>query len=276
LLPPLLVVAGYDKILITQPRRLPCNLLSKRVNSTMDNSILSDWAVSGARSSKVLRAPILYLTDGLLKEYLLYRERYLVHQAKISKRGLVFFIDEIHERSINIDLCLTLLARFLEKNPSIHSKLKIIISSATLDPSISRIFCPFKLHEMKLETSTLHQVDRKTPCTENIIDLVSRLNQQLDCNEQILCFVKSAQEVAQLIKLLKLVKGLPAFPLVQSQPSNEQQKLIETKHIFFSTTVAETSLTFPSLKYVIDTGLIHMPVYDPSTDTTELCELNAA
>ncbi|CAF4343023.1 unnamed protein product [Rotaria sp. Silwood2] len=276
LLPPLLVVAGYDKILITQPRRLPCNLLSKRVNSTMDNSILSDWAVSGARSSKVLRAPILYLTDGLLKEYLLYRERYLVHQAKISKHGLVFFIDEVHERSINIDLCLTLLARFLEKNPSIHSKLKIIISSATLDPSISRIFRPFKLYETKLETSTLHQVDRKTPCTENIIDLVSRLNQQLECNEQILCFVKSTQEVAQLIKLLKLVKGLPAFPLVQSQPSNEQQKLIETKHIFFSTTVAETSLTFPSLKYVIDTGLIHMPVYDPSTDTTELCELNAA
>ncbi|CAF3699328.1 unnamed protein product [Rotaria sp. Silwood1] len=276
LLPPLLVAAGYEKILITQPRRLPCNLLSKRVNSSMDSSSLSGWAVSGARSSNVLRAPILYLTDGLLKEYLLYRERYLIQQAEISKHGLVFFVDEVHERSINIDLCLTLLARFLEKNPSIHSKLKIIISSATVDPSIARIFRPFKLHEMKLETSTLHQVDRKPPCTENIIDLVSRLNQQLESNEQILCFVKSAQEVTQLIKLLKLVKGLPAFPLVQSQPSSEQQKLIETKHIFFSTTVAETSLTFPSLKYVIDTGLIHMPVYDPSTDTTELCELNAA
>ncbi|CAF4616534.1 unnamed protein product [Rotaria sp. Silwood1] len=276
LLPPLLVAAGYEKILITQPRRLPCNLLSKRVNSSMDSSSLSGWAVSGARSSNVLRAPILYLTDGLLKEYLLYRERYLIQQAEISKHGLVFFVDEVHERSINIDLCLTLLARFLEKNPSIHSKLKIIISSATLDPSIARIFRPFKLYEMKLETSTLHQVDRKPPCAENIIDLVSRLNQQLESNEQILCFVKSAQEVTQLIKLLKLVKGLPAFPLVQSQPSSEQQKLIETKHIFFSTTVAETSLTFPSLKYVIDTGLIHMPVYDPSTDTTELCELNAA
>lgn len=276
LLPPLLVANGYDKILITQPRRLPCTLLSQRVNSSMDSSRLSGWTVSGACSRNAFCASILYLTDGLLKEYLLRRERYLIHQAKVSKQGIVLFIDEVHERSINIDLCLTLLARFLEKNPSIHAKFKIIISSATLDPSVAQIFGSFKLHEIKLKTSELHHIETKPSCTEHIIDLVSRLHQKLDLNEQILCFVKSTQEVMQLINLLKLVKNLPAFPLIQSQPSSEQQRLIESKHIFFSTTVAETSLTFPSLKYVIDTGLIHMPVYDPSKNVTELSELNAA
>ncbi|CAF4981343.1 unnamed protein product, partial [Rotaria socialis] len=53
----------------------------------MKSSTLSGWAVSGARSSNFSSAPILYLTDGLLKEYLLHRERYLIHQLKTSKRG---------------------------------------------------------------------------------------------------------------------------------------------------------------------------------------------
>ncbi|CAM4987005.1 unnamed protein product, partial [Rotaria socialis] len=276
LLPSLLAADGYEKILVTQPRRLPCNLLSERVNTSMKSSTLSGWAVSGARSSNFSSAPILYLTDGLLKEYLLHRERYLIHQLKTSKRGLVFFIDEVHERSINIDLCLAFLARFLEKNPHLHSKLKIIISSATLNPCIAQLFFEFKFHEIQIKTSTLNRINENSYCSENLIDLVARLHQQIEREEQILCFVKSNTEVTQSIKLLKLLKGLSAFPLIQSQSSMEQQQLIKTKQIFFSTTVAETSLTFPSLKYVIDTGLIHIPVYDPLTDSTELREMNAA
>ncbi|CAF4247674.1 unnamed protein product, partial [Rotaria magnacalcarata] len=67
LLPSLLAADGYEKILVTQPRRLPCNLLAERVNTSMKSSTLSGWAVSGARSSNFSSAPILYLTDGLLK-----------------------------------------------------------------------------------------------------------------------------------------------------------------------------------------------------------------
>jgi hypothetical protein len=83
LLPALLAADNYDKILVTQPRRLPCNLLSSRVNSSITS--ISGWAVSGSRSSNVTHSPILYLTDGLLKEYLLYRENDILRQAHSAR-----------------------------------------------------------------------------------------------------------------------------------------------------------------------------------------------
>ncbi|CAF4649642.1 unnamed protein product, partial [Rotaria magnacalcarata] len=67
-----------------------------------------------------------------------------------------------------------------------------------------------------------------------------------------------------------------AFPLIQSQSATNQQRNIEKGSIFFSTTVAETSLTFPSLKCVIDTGKINIPVYDSTKKQTILMEMRAA
>ncbi|CAF5169163.1 unnamed protein product, partial [Rotaria sp. Silwood1] len=70
LLPALLAVEGYDKIIVTQPRRLPCTLICQRVNETMTSvkdpflEKLAGWAVSGAERNP--RAKILYVTDGLL------------------------------------------------------------------------------------------------------------------------------------------------------------------------------------------------------------------
>jgi HrpA-like RNA helicase len=66
------------------------------------------------------------------------------------------------------------------------------------------------------------------------------------------------------------------IPLIQSQQSSAQQVFIEHGSVFFSTTVAETSLTFPSLKYVIDTGLINIPFYDFQSKKTILKEVPAA
>ncbi|CAF4084256.1 unnamed protein product [Rotaria sordida] len=72
LLPVLLVAEGYDKVIVTQPRRLPCQLICKRVNETMADESgpmkdpLAGWAVSGTEKNP--NANVLYLTDGLLKE----------------------------------------------------------------------------------------------------------------------------------------------------------------------------------------------------------------
>ncbi|CAF2259372.1 unnamed protein product [Rotaria magnacalcarata] len=71
LLPVLLVAEGYDKVIVIQPRRLPCQLICKRVNETMTDesgqmkNSLAGWAVSGTEKNP--NANILYLTDGLLK-----------------------------------------------------------------------------------------------------------------------------------------------------------------------------------------------------------------
>ena len=277
-MPALLVAEGYGKILVTQPRRLPCNLISDRVNS-MVNDEISGWAVSG--TEKRVHAPILYVTDGLLKERLLNDENLITQNTSVN-RSIIFFIDEVHERSVNIDLCLGLFARLLTLNPNLQTKMKVIISSATLDTSVPKLFkniprCSFS--EFNLTAlSTLFPVTSHCAPDKNVLDLVQELYSKRSRHDQILCFVNSTQEVYANCELLKhITKGaIVAYPLVQSQSSRDQEKFIEQGTVFFSTTVAETSLTFPSLTYVIDTGVLNMPKYDLKNERTELEESKAA
>lgn len=278
LLPALLAAEGYDKIIVTQPRRLPCTMISQRVNS-MVNDDISGWAVSGAENN--LQGKILYLTDGLLKERLLNDEN-LIKEHTAVRKSVIFFIDEVHERSINIDFCLALFARLLRLTPQLRKRMKLIISSATLDASVPALFkniaaCP-SIEFNLVSLSTLYPVTVKRVPNENLLDLVQKLYSQRNRYDQILCFVGSTQETHENCQLLKqITKGaIVAYPLIQSQSAIDQQKYIEQGSVFFSTTVAETSLTFPCLKYVIDTGVMNMPVYSSELEKTELQEIKSA
>ncbi|CAF4022082.1 unnamed protein product, partial [Rotaria sordida] len=285
LLPVLLVAEGYDKVIVTQPRRLPCQLICKRVNETMADESgpmkdpLAGWAVSGTEKNP--NANVLYLTDGLLKERLLYDSNLISTNTKFNK-SVVFFVDEVHERSVNIDLCLALLARLLSIQPELKTKMKVIISSATLDASVPTLFrhipqvglAEFKMPQM----GTLHPVTKIARPNENALDIVQELCKKRKRHDQILCFASSVAEVNQSCKLINQIsqETIVAYPLIQSQHPNVQQYNIEHGTVFFSTTVAETSLTFPCLRYVVDTGMINVPVYDFDSKRTVLREVRAA
>lgn len=260
-------------------------MISEYVNETIETDTtktehgLSGWAVSGKEENA--NAKILYLTDGLLKEYLLHDEDFITTHTAVNKY-IVFFIDEVHERSVNIDLCLALLARLLTIKPELKLKMKIIISSATLDESVSRPFC--KIPHVGFAEFKMPQIGYRYKVTpiprlkENILDVVQEIYRKRQPNDQILCFVNSVSEVYQCCRLLAELsrQTIIAYPLVQSQSSSAQQSNIQNGSVFFSTTVAETSLTFPSLKYVIDTGRINIPIYDPELKRTVLEEVRAA
>ncbi|CAF3836482.1 unnamed protein product, partial [Rotaria sp. Silwood1] len=285
LLPALLAAEGYDKIIVTQPRRLPCTLISERVNKTMTtvkdpfSQKLAGWAVSGSEYNQ--NGKVLYLTDGLLKERLLYDENFITKDTKLNK-SIVFFVDEVHERSVNIDHCLALLARILTLNSDLKSKIKLIISSATLDTSVPKLFRQIpQIRFAKFEMPQMHTLYPVTKCARpnaNILNIVQEFYQERSRYDQILCFVSSVKEVNECCSLLKKITGgaITAYPLVQSQQASVQQEYIDKGSVFFSTTVAETSLTFPQLKYVIDTGLINVPVYDSNSKRTVLRVVRAA
>ena len=285
LLPALLVAEGYDRVIVTQPRRLPCQLISQRVSETMtlDKSNKKDhiagWIVSGAESNP--NAQILYMTDGLLRERLLYDDSIISTNTKLNK-SIVIFIDEVHERSINIDLCLAFIARLLTNRPELKSKLKIIISSATLNTSVPDLFrknSQINLAEFAMpQMGTLYKVDECPHPNANILDIVQELYKKCQRNDQILCFVNSALEATENCKLLSDISHgtINARPLIQSQSPKIQQENIQQATVLFSTTIAETSLTFPSLKYVIDTGYINIPIYDSELKRTVLTTVRAA
>ncbi|CAF2052588.1 unnamed protein product [Rotaria magnacalcarata] len=108
--------------------------------------------------------------------------------------------------------------------------------------------------------------------------IVQELCKKRKRHDQILCFVSSVAEVNQSCKLINQIsrETIVAYPLIQSQHPNVQQDNIEHGNVFFATTVAETSLTCPCLKYVVDTGMINVPVYDFESKRTVLREVRAA
>ncbi|CAF1174161.1 unnamed protein product [Adineta ricciae] len=282
LLPALLIAEGYDRVIVTQPRRLPCQLICKRVNQTMGDDSeslknpIAGWAVSGTERHP--DAAIVYLTDGLLKERLLYDSNLISTQTKLNK-SVVFFIDEVHERSVNIDLCLALLARTLTTQPELKTKIKVVVSSATLDASVPRLFSKIGLAEFQMpQMGTLYKVTEIARPNESPIDIIQELCKKRKRHEQILCFVSSVGEVTQSCKQINEIsrETIVAYPLIQSQHPNVQQDYIEHGTVFFSTTIAETSLTFPCLKYVVDTGMINIPMYDFQSKRTVLKEIPAA
>ena len=285
LLPALLIAAGYDKVLVTQPRRLPCKLIAKRVNETMITDRnrfgikLAGWAVSG--DGENTNAKLLYLTDGLLKERLLNDRNFITKQTQIRK-GIVLFIDEVHERSTNIDLCLALIARMLTKHKSLISNIKVVISSATLDPSVPELFSQIpnvKLKKYDMSSKeTLFPIRTFKRPNENILNVVKEILAKRERKDQILCFVSSTGDVYRYRKLLNEISQntIVAYALTQSQSPREQEEALEKGSVFFSTNIAETSLTFSSLKYVVDTGMINVPVFDISSRQITLREHPAA
>jgi HrpA-like RNA helicase len=126
--------------------------------------------------------------------------------------------------------------------------------------------------------NTLYPVTIIQRPNENILDIVKQIISKRQRQEQILCFVSSISEVNRYCKLLKELSQntIIAYPLIQSQSPREQEESIEKGSVFFSTTVAETSLTFSSLKYVVDTGMINVPIYDIHSKRTILTEEHAA
>lgn len=285
LLPPLLIAAGYDKVLVTQPRRLPCRLISKRVNETMitdrnrSGLKLAGWAISGEAENT--NAKILYLTDGLLKERLLNDRNFLTKKTTIRK-SIVIFIDEVHERSANIDLCLALIARMLARKQWIISKIKVIISSATLDPSVPRLFAEIPHVQLRafdmISKNTLYPIEDIERANANILDVVQEILEKRERKDQILCFMSSTSDVHRCCALLNKISGktISAYPLTQSQPAGEQEEALEKGCVFFSTNIAETSLTFSSLKYVVDTGMINVPIFHIDSRKLILTENPAA
>ncbi|CAF1341299.1 unnamed protein product, partial [Didymodactylos carnosus] len=87
LLSPLLIAEGYDNVIITQPRRLPCNMISERLNSTI-YSDLSGWAINGAESN--VKAKMVFLTDGLLRERFMNDTNFITEEIKLNK-SVVFY-----------------------------------------------------------------------------------------------------------------------------------------------------------------------------------------
>lgn len=253
----------HGRIGHTQPRRIAARTLANRVASELGQEIGQSVGYKVRFADKVgEHTQIKLMTDGMLLAEI-QRDRYLNDYQ-------VLIIDEAHERSLNIDFLLGYLHQLLPKRPD----LKVIITSATIDPKrFSRHFNQAPVIEVSGRTFPVEVWYREPPESEEgggldlqqgLLDAVDELS-QLDRGD-ILVFLPGEREIREAAETLRKhqLRSTEILPLYARQSPAEQARIFKPggqRHIVLATNVAETSLTVPGIRYVIDTGTARISRY---------------
>ena len=259
------------KIGHTQPRRLAARSVAARLCEELECEMGSAVGYKVRFSDHVRDdSYVKLMTDGVLLAEMQH-DRYLNQYDTL-------IIDEAHERSLNIDFILGYLKELLPKRPD----LKVIITSATIDPeSFSNHFSGAPIIEV---TGRTYPVEvRYRPVEELDSEYLDTANSRGD-NEQIqaifsavdelcregrgdiLIFMNGEREIRDTADALSRRKlgNTEILPLYARLSAAEQNKIFSPHHnrrIVLATNVAETSLTVPGIKYVIDTGTARISRY---------------
>ncbi len=253
----------------TQPRRLAARSVAERIASEM-NSELGQAVGFRVRFADKLNdnTYIKLMTDGILLAE-------IAHDPFLNRYDTII-IDEAHERSLNIDFLLGYLKRLLPKRPD----LKVIITSATIDTDrFSQHFNDAPVIEVTGRTFPVelryhldeHNQDKDQ--LQAIFDAVDEL-----CAEgsgDILIFMNGEREIRDTSDALskRNLRDTAILPLYARLSYAEQSKIFKIgrgRRIILATNVAETSLTVPGIRYVIDPGTARISRYSYRTKVQRL------
>ncbi|MES0874833.1 ATP-dependent RNA helicase HrpA [Sinimarinibacterium thermocellulolyticum] len=251
----------------TQPRRLAARSVAQRIAAEL-GSPLGDLVGYETRFDRRVSAQSLIklMTDGILLAELT-RDHALDAYDTI-------IIDEAHERSLNIDFLLGWLKRILPQRPD----LKVIVTSATLDPErLSRHFDDAPILRIGGRT---HPVDvRYQPIGDDgdleaaIADAAESLWRGTAAGD-ILAFLPGEREIHDTARVLSArFAHAEILPLYSRLAASAQDKVFtrgQRPRIVLATNVAETSLTVPGIRYVIDSGTARISRYAPRTGVQQL------
>lgn len=277
-IPKMCLAAGLGRrglIGCTQPRRIAALSVAQRIAEELETNY------GGAVGCKIRFADktspktrIKLMTDGILLNELQNDPLLLQYDCLI--------IDEAHERSLNIDFILGALRQLREKRP----ELKIIITSATIDTeSFSNAFGKAPVVSVSGRT---YPVDiRYRPLEEDAdedgeisyIASSAKIAEEIIHKEptgDILIFMPTEKDIRDTLRIVE--KRIPerraqVLPLFGRMASGEQQAIFSPSNrtkIIIATNIAETSITIPGIRYVIDSGLARISRFSPHTSTKRL------
>ncbi|CAM3953454.1 ATP-dependent RNA helicase HrpA [Shewanella aquimarina] len=255
----------------TQPRRLAARSVATRVAEEL-NSPLGEVVGFKVRFADAIKPTsyIKLMTDGILLAELS-SDKYLDQYDTI-------IIDEAHERSLNIDFILGYLKSVLKRRPD----LKVIITSATIDVErFSKHFNNAPVIEVSGRTypvetryrPLVREQDEDLDLTDGIFAAVEEL--MAEGPGDILIFLNGEREIRDLADQLnkQQYRDTEILPLYARLSYGEQSKVFKShrgRRIVLATNVAETSLTVPGIKYVIDPGTARISRYSYRTKVQRL------
>jgi ATP-dependent helicase HrpA len=257
----------------TQPRRIAAHSVASRIAQELKTP-LGEAVGYKVRFNDKLSASsyIKLMTDGILLAE--------TQGDKFLNAYDTLIIDEAHERSLNIDFLLGYVKQLLPKRPD----LKVIVTSATIDAErfskhfnnapvieVSGRMFPVEVRYRPLqETEEDEQEETMEAAILDAVDDLSRLG-----GGDILVFLPGEREIRDTAEHLRKhhPKGAEILPLFARLSIEDQQKVFRGsngRRIVLATNVAETSLTVPGIKYVIDTGLARVNRYSARAKVEQL------
>ncbi|MBD0786598.1 ATP-dependent RNA helicase HrpA [Vibrio sp. Y2-5] len=261
----------YGLIGHTQPRRLAARSVATRIAEEMETE-LGNFVGYKVRFNDQIsdQTQIKLMTDGILLAE-------IQHDRFLNQYDTII-IDEAHERSLNIDFILGYLKQLLPRRPD----LKVIITSATIDPErFSNHFNNAPIIEVSGRTYPVDtryrplssDEDSERDQLEGIFEAVEEL-----CDEglgDILIFMNGEREIRDTADALskRNLRDTEIVPLYARLSAGEQNKIFQPhagRRIVLATNVAETSLTVPGIKYVIDPGTARISRYSYRTKVQRL------
>ncbi len=241
----------------TQPRRLAARTVAERIADELKVPLGSAVGYAVRFSDKSGENTLLRLcTDGLLLAE--------IQNDRLLRRYDTIIVDEAHERSLNIDFLLGYLKRLLPRRPD----LKVIITSATIDPErFAKHFDDAPIIEVSGRTYPVEvryrEPEEDADQTDAIGDAVDELLREPPGD--ILVFLSGEREIRDTAEALEgRFNNVEILPLFARQSTAAQQRVWKPhkgRRVVLATNVAETSLTVPGIRYVVDPGTARISRY---------------
>ncbi len=266
---------------LTQPRRIAARAVAERISEELRVELggLIGYQVRFTDTSSA-QTVVKVMTDGILLNEL-QRDRDLLRYDTI-------IIDEAHERSLNIDFILGYLKRLLPRRPD----LKVIITSATIDPQrfadhfaldgipapiieVSGRTYPVEVRYRPLGGEGEEDGDQVTGICQAVEELWTEATTHEAGGHDVLVFLSGEREIRDAAEALEGLR-LPQTEIVPlfARLSAAEQHRVFARHpgrrIVLATNIAETSLTVPGIRYVVDVGTARISRYSQRTKVQRL------
>ncbi|KAG1657328.1 putative ATP-dependent RNA helicase DHX34 [Nymphon striatum] len=282
--PQYLIRSGYEKIACTQPRRIACISLCKRVAFETLNEYKSQVGYQiRFDKSKTQRTRILFLTEGLLL-------RQVCTDSALSSYNVIV-LDEVHERHLHGDFLLGVLKCLIQQRKDI----KIVLMSATINielfvkyfNSAPVIQVPGRLFPIEMNYRPISVMEKGSKSVKidpgpyvRILQLIDKTIPESERGD-LLVFLSGIAEITTIADAAQVyaeqTKRWIILPLHSTLSISEQDKIFDSapegvRKCIISTNIAETSITIDGIRFVVDSGKVKEMNYDTSCKMQKLKE----
>jgi ATP-dependent helicase HrpA len=252
----------------TQPRRIAARTVAERIAEELGTPMGETVGYKVRFHDQVGDTTLVKLmTDGILLAE--------IQQDRTLSAYDTLIVDEAHERSLNVDFLLGYLKQLLPRRPD----LKLVITSATINPGqFAEHFSDAPVVEVSGRTYPVEvryrPPDDDTDQVQAIAEAVEELEREAPGD--VLVFLSGEREIRDTAEVLRgrAPEGTEVLPLYGRLSVAEQHKVFETskarRRVVLATNVAETSLTVPGIRYVVDPGTARLSRYSARTKVQRL------